>query len=176
MAKYFAKKPLDPDPSEQKEREHDVYMCDALLDAARSGYVEVYSSSITIAECVKLKGVSTDPIIPDELIRKFFTQLILSGKSGITLAQPTHTILERARDLRWKDGLNLKPMDSIHVATAIHHKCTEFLTRDQKIIEAADALGRFKLEVVHPNQTTSLPPHLDYVPLIPPDLESILRL
>jgi predicted nucleic acid-binding protein len=72
--------------------------------------------------------------------QRFFSELLTSGGSGVSLVQPTRTILDRARDLRWRHEFTFKPIDSIHVATAIQMQCVELLTRDEKIYQARDKL------------------------------------
>ena len=48
-------------------------------------------------------------------------------------------------------------MDSIHVATAIHMRCGEFLTRDTGILQHRERLAALGLSVIAPLQTMILP-------------------
>ena len=127
----------------QAERERDVWP------------IQVVTSPVTIAECINL-GDSTQPV-PTADTQRFFKELLTSGRSGVCLVQPIQAILELARDLRWKRGIHLKPMDSIHVATALKFRCGELLTRDGGIYRAKDELARMNLSVVSPSDTGLLP-------------------
>jgi len=157
MAKHRARLALADRPNAQEDRERDVWTMKQLLAASTEGAISVLTSTLTITECVYL-GVEPDKI-PDALTQRFFSELLLSGKSGVTPASPSLSIMERARDLRWKKRIILKPMDSLHVATALHHHCREILTHDKDM--HSDSV-RLKLEemglnVVLPRDTALLP-------------------
>jgi hypothetical protein len=109
----------------------------------------------TIAECTHLRE-SSQPV-PTVETQRFFSELLTSGRSGVSLVQPSRGILDRARDLRWRHGLTFGPIDSIHVATAIQMQCVELLTRDDKIYQARAKLAVMKLDVLYPSDTAQLP-------------------
>ena len=139
----------------QAERERDVWHMKRLLAAGRDAAIQVVTSSVTIAECIHL-GDSAQPV-PTADTQRFFKELLTSGRSGVYLVQPIQAIFELARDLRWRRGIYLKPMDSIHVATALKFRCGELLTRDGGIYRAKDELARMNLSVVYPSDTGLLP-------------------
>ncbi len=126
-----------------------------LLAASRDSVIRVITSSVTIAECLHL-GDPAQPV-PNANTQRFFSELLTSGKSGVFLTQPIQSIFELARSLRWKRHVFLKPMDSIHVATALHHRCKEILTRDGDIFKVRDQLADLDLSVAFPSQTELLP-------------------
>jgi predicted nucleic acid-binding protein len=121
------------------EREYDVWFLKRLLEAARDKEIEIYTSTLTIAECTH----GGDGEISDR-IKSTFSLLLTSGQY-VRLVQPTPFIATDARDLRWKYVISLKGADSIHVASAIDRKCEELLTSDgrlQRLSTHKDALSR----------------------------------
>src|SRR5271170_295389 len=102
MAKHHAKIPLSADKDALARRESNVWFCTKLIEAALDGEVEIYTSSITVAECTSVQEGVPDP---GEDVRRFYTELLTSGRP-IILIQPTQTIMNEARDLKWKHGIN----------------------------------------------------------------------
>lgn len=110
-----------------------IYFCRKFIDAARNKEALIITSTLTVTECTHVRDESKaekEKIIKTEQVKRLFQGMLLSGKSGITPAQPTPQIIELARDLVWVHGTNLQPMDSLHVATALFHNCTHFITTD----------------------------------------------
>lgn len=135
-----------------------IWPLETLLRAARDGHIQVYTSILSVAECVHADGSH------DEEVQRLFRAMLTSGRSGVIPWQADIFVLERARDLRWKDGINLKPIDSIHVSTALEAKCHEFLTWDgkgtrkrQTIMRAKPKLSKLGLHVLLPDETRSIP-------------------
>ena len=117
------------------EREKHIYFCRKLLEASRAKEVTVYTSTVTMAECVKLQDTSKpegQQTIEDERVQKLFKGMLQSGV-GVMPVAATPSITEAARNLRWKNKITIKPMDAIHIATAIAMKCTHFVTTDGKL-------------------------------------------
>ena len=136
------------------EREHDVWFLKRLLEAGRDKEIEVYTSTITIAECSH--GGDGDISEP---IKSTFTLLLMSGQY-VRLVQTTPFIGVDARDLRWRYGLALKGADAIHVASALDRKCEELLTSDGRLLRLSnhkDALSRLGVEVRSGRETLCLP-------------------
>jgi predicted nucleic acid-binding protein len=118
-------------PTTDPIREKHVWFAEQFLRAARAGDLAVYTSMLTITECLHVdKQYSTD-------VQRIFRAL-LSGASGIVPIQPDIFIVERARDLRWVYDIVLKPMDSLHVASAVEVGCAEFITTDDRILKKID--------------------------------------
>jgi len=141
------------DANQLPERGKDVFFTRKLLDAARANDVFVATSSATIVECSHISEGQTPGIV----IQRFFSEILTSGKSGVKLVQPTQSIMEYARELRWNHGITLKPMDAIHAATAIRMRCREILTRDAKFFQNRERLAQLGLAVVVPSETKCLP-------------------
>lgn len=127
-----------------------------ILEAGLKGDVELFTSSVTVAECLHT-GDGTN--IPDEAKRLFKT--ILSSGRIMTLKYADLFVVERSRDFRWVHGISLKPLDSIHLATALETKCAEFWTGDcfggtegEKRKQLSEA---FDIKIILPSETTLLP-------------------
>ncbi len=126
---------------------------DRLIQAAKRQAIELFTSTLTIAECTHVN----DPQ-KDKEAQRFFLGLLASGKSGFALVQPTVAIAQEARNLRWIHGLALKGADAIHVASALTMKCDELITTDAKgLLKRADALTSLNLRVCRPSGTKLLP-------------------
>ncbi len=119
-------------------RENDLWYFTQMLRASQLGEMRLFTSSLSIAECVHLDGDY------DVDTQAFFSGVLLSG-SMVTLVQSSVFVAEYARDLRWKHEIFLKPIDSLHVASALDAGCTEFLTWDtdmSKPTRAAQIIAR----------------------------------
>jgi predicted nucleic acid-binding protein len=144
LAKW-AKKTHDP------LREPDVLMMERLLKAANNQYVSMFTSSISVAECV----AAGDDWGND--VQEFFVGVLTSG-AMFKLVQDTIFVAELARGLRWDHNIKLSGMDAIHVASAMEARCTEFLTWDKEIVSNAEFLATQGIRVISPSQTQLLPP------------------
>jgi len=137
-----------------QDREADVWHLKRLLEANRDKEVEIYSSTLSIAECTHAGENDISPPVKSE-----FDRLLMSGQY-VRLVQLTPFIATDARDLRWVQGINLKGADSIHVASALATKCEEFLSsngRLARLANAGNALARLGLTVREGRQTKCLP-------------------
>ena len=135
--------------------ERDLWIMLQFLKAANNGEISLYTSTISVAECV----AAGDDCGPD--VQEFFIGTLTSGRM-FKLVQDSIFVAERARDLRWKDNIRLKGMDAIHVASALEARCTEFLTWDigigrSKLTQQASALATLGLKVIPPSDTNLLP-------------------
>lgn len=134
----------------------DVWHCKKLLEASRNGDIQVFTSLMTITECLFIKSDNNNIILNPE-IKRLFTGLLTSGKGGVISIQPTMYVIERARDLRWVYDIPLKPMDSIHIASALELKCSEFITDDEGIHSQAAKLNDHGLKIINAKNTQLLP-------------------
>lgn len=135
-------------------RLEDVEMMRNLLRASTNAEIDLYTSSISVAECV----AAGDDWGPD--VQEFFIGVLTSGRM-FKLVQDTIFVAERARNLRWKDNIRLSGMDAIHVASALEVGCKEFLTWDKgmgnKVAERKRALEALGINVITPRETLLLP-------------------
>ncbi|MEQ1513242.1 MAG: PIN domain-containing protein [Lysobacteraceae bacterium] len=134
------------------ERERDAWYLQQLLKAARAEAIDIFTSTLTLAECTHVEDRAKL-----EQAKPLFLQLLTSGRGGIKLVQPILAIVEDARNLRWSHGISLKGMDSIHAATALKFRCDEFLHRDGKISDSGAALHTLGMRVCAPSDTKLLP-------------------
>ena len=138
----------------RRGRELQVWLCKQALAAARDGKLQVYTSMLSVAESTT---IATDLPSPSPETKRFLDMLLLSGKSGITIAQMRMNTAIRARDLRWVSEINLRGADAVHVATAIEMKCDELWTRDGGIGKKRTEISQLGLKVISPEETTVLP-------------------
>jgi predicted nucleic acid-binding protein len=117
------------------KREPHIYYCRKFLDAARAGDVTVYTSTLTVVECVQITDSTKpgNPPVEDDSVRVLFKGMLMSAKSGVMPVIPTPLVTEAARDLRWVHDVTCRPIDATHIATALQMKCTHFFTTDAKI-------------------------------------------
>ncbi len=136
------------------DRQKDAWFTDRLIQAAKQQKVELFTSTLTLAECTHVQDQRKD-----KEAQPFFIGVLASGKSGFALVQPSVMIAEQARNLRWLHGLALKGADAIHTASALAMKCDEFITTDDKgLLKRAEALATLNLRVCRPSDTKLLPP------------------
>src|SRR5713101_5737809 len=86
-------------------------LCAGTLKRADLGEVIIFTSALTIAEVLWMRGAPTIPHEKAEIVRKFFR------RSYFRVRNVTRTVAESAQDLVWMQGI--KPKDAIHVATAL---------------------------------------------------------
>gem|GEM_PF-4338707 len=121
----------------------------------------VYTLTVTAVECVKLTDdtVPGGPTRDDDTVRDLFKKMLMSGRSGVIPVMPTPVITELARDLRWRHGITCKPMDRLHIATAMAMKSSHFFTTDDKLgqqnVAKINALG---LAVCRANSVSEMLP------------------
>ena len=124
--------------SPKPDRTAHVFYLRQFLDLARAKGAVVYTSMLTVAECQFVSDESDKSnfkkILTPE-VKRLIDGMLLSGKSGILSVQATPNIVRASRDLRWVHGTNFKPMDALHIATALKLGCTHFITTDAKLDE-----------------------------------------
>lgn len=137
------------------DKQNDVWHVKKLLEANRDGELQVFTSTLTIAEC-RHAGANV-PV--SETVKSQISRLLMSGQY-MRLVQMTPFIAEDAQDLSWKHGLSLKGADSVHVASALDRKCHELLTGDGRMVRIgvhSNALSGMGLDVCEGRSTKSLP-------------------
>jgi PIN domain len=134
------------------DRANNTWYVWKLLEANKDGELEVYTSTLTIAECTHADGNM------EQRIRDLFVRLLMSGQY-VRLVQPTPFVAADGRDLRWKNGILLRGADYIHIASGLAVKASEFLKTDDRILQQAAKIDALGMRVVMPALTTALPDH-----------------
>ena len=133
-------------------RHRDVWMIQQILRAARAKDLEVFTSTISIAEC---SHIGEKP--PEGRVKQLFESVLLSGQC-LKLVESDVFVCADARDLIWDHGISLKGADAIHVASACSANCEELLTTDKDILKhVARIKAAVNLKVLHPAETQLLP-------------------
>ena len=128
---------LKPEQSRRKQ-------CKEVLEAAENKELVIYTSAIALIEVIRGdKGPLRIQENQEQKIRGFFEQ------PYIVIAQVTRQIAEAARQLIWSE--NLRPRDSVHIATAIDLGVLEVHCFDQKMISLSskEILGH-TLKILEP--------------------------
>ncbi len=156
------------------EEEVDAWFCRKLVESSRKGDLVLYTSLLTLAECLHVGHTRKGDRNVPEKARDLFDRLITSGNSGITAIEPSIFVIRRAVDLSWVDKINLSPFDGIHIASALEVGCKEFLTGDMKLINRGKKrLAGLGLNLLLPSQTELLPAEYRQIKAIPLEHNSI---
>ena len=137
-----------------QDRENDVWFLKRLLEANRDREIEIYTSTLTIAECSHGGDGDISPAVKSE-----FDRLLMSGQY-VRLVQLTPFIATDARNLRWIHGMPIRGADSIHVASALAMKCEEFLSSNGRLARLGllgTTLARLGLQIRNGRDTQCLP-------------------
>lgn len=112
--------------------------CSAIFDAAKAQTIDIVTSTVAIAEVVK---------VPDgedaQLIEEFF------DNDFIVLRQVDRRTGLEARRLGAANS-GIKPMDAIHLVTAIAIGATTFYTYDEKLLSKNGKIGPAWFKIVKP--------------------------
>lgn len=151
-------------PKLEDRREH-IWYYKKLIEASKNKEIQIYTSYLTMNECLFIKDEKDQLIINDE-VKRLFNSIIISGISGIIPILPERRILHDARNLRWEYEINLDPYDSLHIASALKMKCKEFITTDSKSMDRGDnfiKLENLGLKIIESPDTKLLPPEYKQV-------------
>jgi predicted nucleic acid-binding protein len=119
-----------------------------IIAACQDTNIIGYTSMLTMVECLYIRDEQNTHQKTDD-IKNLFDDILLSVKGGIITVEPTMQIIKKARDLYWDDKVNIrKPIDLIHLSTALHFRCQEFYTFDQKDFNKCEYLEEQGLRIV----------------------------
>lgn len=125
------------------DEEDKVEKCRGVVKQAVDGKLIIVTSALTLTEVVWLKGCPRLNEDSEDTIRLFFEQ------EYVAVRTVDRIIAERARQLVWK--YNVKPKDSIHVATALQLSIPILDTFDTGLAKLDDKLGNPRLRIGPPN-------------------------
>ena len=119
-----------------------VDICNAIIDAAKKGEVELYTSLMSYCECAKIRDEYASEA--EEIITSFFKhKYIIPVAIDIKVSRITRSLV---RDY------NMDVRDAIHLATAISIKADELQTWDgDDLLKLNGKIPNIKLKIVEPS-------------------------
>ena len=117
-------------------------LCAGTLKRAEQGEVVIFTSALTIAEVLWMRGAPMIPLEKAEILRKFFR------RSYFRIRNVTRKISEDAQDLVWNHGV--RPKDAIHVATALDARVAALETFDESLLAKTATVGNPPLLIRKP--------------------------
>jgi predicted nucleic acid-binding protein len=139
-------------PTKSGNPENRYAMCLNILEAARKNRYEIVTSAFTLAEVCKSPEVVSSPV--DNLAGFFERTYILVVPVDLSIGR-------RAQAMQASGLVNLKPADTVHLASAQRAKVTELHTFDDKILALdGKVLGAdgSPIKICRPTQGTPLGP------------------
>jgi predicted nucleic acid-binding protein len=118
--------------------------CLKVIKAAEAGELKIVTSSVTLAEVVKVRRGTPIPAGKEAILYDFFQN------DFIVFVNVEWFIGNAARRLVHKYP-SLKPMDAIHLATAIKGKVSEMHTYDSGLLGMSGKVGVPPLTICHPS-------------------------
>jgi predicted nucleic acid-binding protein len=114
------------------------------LKCAESGEIKIVTSALTVAEVVRVKDMERLPIEKEGVLYDFFQH-----EFNIVVSVDWF-VATRARRLIF-DYPTLKPMDAIHLATAIKAKVFEMHTYDGGLLAMSEKVGVPSMQICEPS-------------------------
>jgi predicted nucleic acid-binding protein len=121
-----------------------VEKCRQVLKAAESKELKIVTSALTVAEVVRVKDMERIPRGKETTLHDFFQH------EFIVIVSVDWFIATRARQLIY-DYPALKPMDAIHLATAIKAKVFEMHSYDGGLLGLSEKAGMPTLPIRQPS-------------------------
>ena len=123
---------------------------EAVVEAWKSGQVELATSSLTLTEVlyVKIDDVSARVMIPREREADIIDLFRPYGARRFRLIELDRVIAEAARQVVWDHGIH--PKDAIHVASALRGRVPVMFTRDGKLLRTSGKVGGNPLLTIVP--------------------------
>jgi hypothetical protein len=122
--------------------------CRTVIRAAERGDLVIVTSSLSIAEVVKLRHRKPIPPADADQVRKFFRQ------PYIVIRELDRFLGEEAQSMVWDHGVD--PKDAVHVATALRVGVEQLDTFDEQLIGKSGAIGSPPLLIGRPLVTEQL--------------------
>jgi len=121
-----------------------VKPCKEILSAAERGELKIVTSSITLAEVIRIKGETGISPGKESVLYDYFQN------DFIVFVNVEWFVGTHARKLMHQFP-SLKPMDAIHLATALRGKVEEMHTYDGDLIELSQKVGVPPLTICNPS-------------------------
>ena len=104
----------------------------ALFEAIDKGEYTAFTSELTLAELL-VKPLTDNN---QELVESYLD--CLQASSNLTLIPVSKNVLITAAKFRSKHGPSVKLPDAIHLASALIHGCTAFISNDKRLTSLKD--------------------------------------
>jgi len=117
-------------------------LCAGTLKRADQGEILIFTSALTLADVLWMRGAPMLPQEKAEILRKFFR------RSYFRIRNVTRKISEDAQDLVWTQGI--RPKDAIHVATALDGHVSALETFDENLLAKTGTVGNPPLLIRKP--------------------------
>ena len=128
-----------------------VDACERVEMAARSGNVDIYTSTVTFVECIWIKGKPKFSKEHEEEIGKYFMHKFIRPINC------DRQIAEAARALVWEYP-HLKPKDAIHVASARFLQVDVMHSYDNDdLVRLNGQIGNPPLQICYPENDSRFP-------------------
>lgn len=134
------------------EEPNRIEVCTKIETAAKNGDIQIYTSAVTLTECVRLKN--RPRLAPEnrEKIRRYFDHKF------IRLVACDRQVGEFAQELLWRYE-HLEYKDAIHVATALFAQVDILHTYDNAdLVRLSGQLGAPPLTISNPEWQDPPPP------------------
>ena len=144
--------------------ENRVALAKAVLDNAAEGAAEIVTSALSLAEVNKLSPNPSGLADTPDKLAEFFEN------DYIVLAMLDRRTAELARKLMQRKLSGLRPLDAVHIATALIAKVDEMHSFDDNLIELSDSFDKLDgkpLRICKPSMGSAP------LPLLEPPHESI---
>jgi len=115
---------------------------DAILDAAQSRQLEIYTSSLSITEVAFARYEQTGRLLDPAVEQRLDT--LWEDRGVVRIVDPHDLIVREARALirlALPKGWSLKSNDAVHIATAMRMRVDEMQTYDKRLHKYAELAG-----------------------------------
>ncbi len=132
-------------------------LCRSVVSEAQKNRIEILTSTLSLVEVCKSPDIKSTE---DDKIASFFEN------DFILLMNLDRWVGERARQLMTSGHAGLKPLDSVHIASAILGQASEMHTFDDKLLRLDGQIARLdggKLKICTPDIGDTPPPLLSQI-------------
>jgi predicted nucleic acid-binding protein len=118
--------------------------CRQVLKSAESKEIKIITSAITLSEVIRVKDMQRISQGQEAILHDFFQhEYIIIVSADLFVATKARRLIH--------EFPSLKPMDAIHLATAIRAKVAEMHTYDDKLLALSEKIGIPPLRICRPS-------------------------
>lgn len=119
-----------------------VDLAAATLERAKAGEVVIFTSALTVAEVLWMRGEAMIGMDKAAMVRRMFRH------SYFRVRNVTRSVAEAAQELVWNQSI--RPKDAVHVATALEVPVPTLETFDASLIAKSGKIGTSTLVIRKP--------------------------